>query len=402
MKPRFGIVFAAVLASAPMFAYATTPIVYNVQYQSEGIVRLAGTITTDGKLGTLTTADIIGFNILIAPAGLPGEILVGSPLQDPGYYGTVQIVSTPVTATAQGLFYDTTNQEGALNFVPGPDGGPSVSLSSSGLQEPGASFPLSSNFEFATVGPPPPVAVPPIGFNANAEAITGEITNSPLGQPAVIRTLGADGTAVGFRWGTETSDAPEPSDSQTIFGVLIYNFQNLDAFAQSDYTPLVDDGIAETKTGEGSLLGGLVNWQSNDDRLTCQPAVSFPDRLQCASTETLAGLRINQVAVHAGKYPAGTSFPVTGSVNDTSCTTGQETFNGYLITQESQITGLGYAWVMLHLTGMHLIGDATCSSAKGAAFITHYDLAVAEEWFPNYSTTAASSPPSTAYAVQVR
>ncbi len=66
--------------------------------------------------------------------------------------------------------------------------------------------------------------------------------------------------------------------------------------------------------------------------------------------------------------------------------------------------GLGTTGVTLSLTGMHLIGDATCSSARsGPSFTTHYDLAVGGPSLPSYDTrTGNSTPPSTSFAVQVQ
>jgi hypothetical protein len=110
------------------------------------------------------------------------------------------------------------------------------------------------------------------------------------------------------------------------------------------------------------------------------------------------------VLMHAGKYPAGTAFPVFGPVSDSGCATGKESFSGYLILQESQITGVGTSAVTVSLTGMHLIGDAACSSAlNGAPYTTHYDLAVGGPSVPNYDTgTGNSTPPTTSFYLELQ
>ncbi len=126
--------------------------------------------------------------------------------------------------------------------------------------------------------------------------------------------------------------------------------------------------------------------------------------MNCSATETISGLLINRVAIHHGKYPAGTSFPVFGGINDPNCAPGVETFSGYLITQESHVTGLGTSGVTAGLTGMHLIGSTTCASTvAGHSFTTQYDLAVGNPSLPNYDTVSGNSaPPSTSFFVELQ
>jgi hypothetical protein len=404
MKPALGLLLAAAIAVAPVCVSAS-PIVYHLNYENNGVI-VAGTITTNGTLGTLTSGDIIGVHLLVSDTGLPGIIL--EPL-GPGYT-TVQINSTPVSATAQGLFYDTTNKQGYLKIGDDPYGVPEFILQYNGMMvgEGGGGYgiPLSGTFEFATSATPPPAPEPPARFHAEADAIYGTVTNTVSGRPPNIVTVGpVDEAAVNTDFNTGSSNVPAASASQSIFAVPVYSVQNIDDSAQTDYTVSADDGIAEAKTGQGSLLNGLISWQSNDNRLSCQPDATIPNRVDCSSTETITGLVISRVAIHHGKYPAGTSFPVFGGINDPSCTVpGVETFSGYLILQESQITGLGTSGVTAGLTGMHLVGDATCiSGVAGHSFITHYDLAISSPSLPNYDTGSGNSaPPNTAFSVQMQ
>src|SRR5882757_4953138 len=99
MRPGLGFVLATAFTIVPAFAYAS-PIVYHVDYENNGVL-LIGTITTDGKLGTLASDDIVDVHLLVSNNGLPGFILL------PFGYTQVEIQSTPVTATEQGLFFDT-------------------------------------------------------------------------------------------------------------------------------------------------------------------------------------------------------------------------------------------------------------------------------------------------------
>jgi len=90
-------------------------------------------------------------------------------------------------------------------------------------------------------------------------------------------------------------------------------------------------------------------------------------------------LIINGVTIAPGTFPAGVSFPVTGPINDPQCFFGAETFSGTLVAQETQFTGDGTTAPSIKLTGLHLVGDATCSTQETIAltlFRTHYDLAI--------------------------
>jgi hypothetical protein len=270
----------------------------------------------------------------------------------------------------------------------------------------GVSEPISGNYEFATTATPPPVPVPPIRFNAQAYTIYGLLTKKLEGTPLIYRTIGAFDTAfAGGYLSTSSREVTNTGDSATLLEVPIYNLRNIDNFAQTDYTIALDDAIAETKTGPGSFLNGLVYWQSNDNRLSCKSDVAIPNRVDCTSTEIISGLLINRVAIHAGKYPAGTSFPVSGGINDPDCTVpGVETFSGYLILQESRITGLGTGGVTAGLTGLHLVGTATCvSTVAGRSFTTQYDMSVENVSLPSYDTgTGNSAPPYTAFSLQIQ
>jgi len=403
MKPGLGFVFAAAIAIAPAFAYAN-PVVYHVDYENNGVL-LIGTITTDGKLGTLASEDIVDVHLLVSNSGLPGFILL------PFGYTMVEIQSTPVTATAEGLFFDT-SKAGYLKindnlYYPASDD-QWVLLQGNVMTIEAREEPISGNYLLATVATPPRPPEPAVKFSAEADAIFGTLTNTVsvmLPTPRMI--LPQDVSYAANQYVTSISNAnhtTNASNSQTFFGVLVYNFRNIDNFSQTDYTIAVNDGIAEAKTGEGSLLGGLIYWQSNDNRLTCRPDASIPNHVDCAATEAITGLLINRAPVHPGKYPAGAAFPVFGPVDDPNCSPKQETFSGYLIAQENRVVGLGTSGVTLSLTGMHLVGDATCSSARsGPSFTTHYDLSVGGPSLPSYDTrTENSAPPNTSFAVQVQ
>jgi hypothetical protein len=48
------------------------------------------------------------------------------------------------------------------------------------------------------------------------------------------------------------------------------------------------------------------------------------------------------------------------------------------VLQEFQISGVGTNNLSIKLTGLHLVGDATCTSLSLVTlFTTHYDLAIA-------------------------
>src|ERR1700678_1994864 len=396
MRSRFGFVLAAVLRSASA-AYAA-PIGFHMDYENNNLF-VVGTITTDGTLGTLTSGNIIAIHLLVSDTGLPGIILY------PLGYSSVLINSTAVTATADGLFYDTTNSQGFLKILDDPFGEPAFSLQPGSMTVLASGLPLAGNYEFATEATPPPAPQPPVAFRSEADAISGTVTRTSPGMPSSTVTINPVAESiVANDFSTGSDDAPLSGSSQTIFGVLAYNFRNIDDSSRTDNTVTVNDGIAEAETGAGSLLGGLIFWQSNDDRLACNPDATIATRVDCASTETITGLLINRVAVHLGKYPAGTTFPVFGPVDDPNCQAKHETFSGYLITQESHITGLGTSGVTMSMTGLHLVGDATCSPAKvGPPFTTHYDLAVSGPSLPNYDAGSGdSAPPTTAFSVQVQ
>jgi hypothetical protein len=116
MKLRSVLLLAATISSTPVFA-STSRIVYHLAYDNNGVL-VVETITTNGTLGTLTSGDIIGVHLFVSDTGRPGIILEPLSLG----YTTVQIKSTPVTATAQGLSYDTTNKQGYLKIGDTPYG----------------------------------------------------------------------------------------------------------------------------------------------------------------------------------------------------------------------------------------------------------------------------------------
>ncbi len=381
-----------------MAAYAS-PIVYHVDYQNNGVL-LVGTITTDGKLGKLASEDIVDLHLIASTTGLPGTVIY------PLGYSIVTIHSMSVTATTEGLFFDTTDRGGSLIITENLHDTTEVVLRGNSMAIYGVSEPISGNYEFASAATPPPVPVPPIRFHASASTISGTVTKTIEGRSPVIRTIGASDTATAATdLNTVTDQVPNPGNSQTVFDVPIYNLRNIENSATTDYTIALDDGIAETKTGPGSFLNGLVYWQSNDDRLSCKGDAAISNRVDCTSTEILSGLLINRVGIHAGKYPAGTSFPVSGKINDPNCAIlGVETFSGYLILQESRITGLGTGGVTAGLAGLHLVGTASCVSVlPGRSFTTQYDMTAENVSLPNYDTGSGNSAtPYTAFSLQIQ
>src|SRR5262245_49252826 len=90
-------------AALAVAIYAVTPskadIVYNVNLAFAPQGSAIGTITTDGHLGALSTADLIGWNLTLNDGTLTDH------LQGPAPNRTVQVRGSTLTATATGLFF---------------------------------------------------------------------------------------------------------------------------------------------------------------------------------------------------------------------------------------------------------------------------------------------------------
>lgn len=211
---------------------------------------------------------------------------------------------------------------------------------------------------------------------AQANAISGTITKTVAGiaptttiiSPVALSSAGSLGSS-------NTDDNSVGSATQTIYGVEVYNFLDVDNSTVGGAGN--DQEFAEEKTGVSSLLGGLVKWSSSDDPTECLiDEFEFTER--CAATETINGLNVNNIAVPLYTYPAGTSIPVNGTISDPQCSTGTETFSGYLILQESQYVIPSVIEFTIGITGMHLVGQATCQTSTTPLFTTTYDIRVAQ------------------------
>ncbi len=166
--------------------------------------------------------------------------------------------------------------------------------------------------------------------------------------------------------------------TRSIFGVEVYNFANVTDVTVNIPSGVQDSGQTTTNIGNGgSLLGGLITWNQNNVTLACSVDAHIPLQINCGVTDYTEGLTINGVAVAAGSFPQGTSFPVAGPINDSQCSSGSETFKGTLTPQELKVLGDATTRPTIVLTGLHVVGDATCSSpGTGDFFSAHYDLTV--------------------------
>jgi hypothetical protein len=97
----------ALVVGATLFALcgpATADTVYyiNDSYQpSLSLYAIEGTITTDGKVGVLTMADITAWSVTIFSTTSPPFLLSG-----PGGASNVQVLGTSLTATPTNLFWN--------------------------------------------------------------------------------------------------------------------------------------------------------------------------------------------------------------------------------------------------------------------------------------------------------
>ena len=222
------------------------------------------------------------------------------------------------------------------------------------------------------------VAPPIVQFSSEADAISGSVTKTTLGllqQPTVTIAPVDQSTTVTLGY----NDVPANSAVQNVFGVEVYNLSTIEDITLASDTGAQDSGQATANTGPGSLLGGLISWTSNSVPLFCFPDAHISGQVDCQDFAKTQALIINGVTITPGTFPAGVSFPVTGPINDSQCFFGAETFSGTLVAQETQFTGDGTTAPSIKLIGLHLVGDATCSTQETIAltlFRTHYDLAI--------------------------
>jgi hypothetical protein len=94
-----GAAFAAAVVLGAVEAHAT---VYNIE-DAVGSNTVAGTITTDGTLGTLSAANIVDWHLAISDGGSFNVLLVG-PLSGPS--SGVQLIGTALSATATSLSFN--------------------------------------------------------------------------------------------------------------------------------------------------------------------------------------------------------------------------------------------------------------------------------------------------------
>ena len=216
-------------------------------------------------------------------------------------------------------------------------------------------------------------------FSSEADAISGTVQKCVLDELPIIcttTTIAPVDQSNTVTSGSNSTTAPDAA--QTVYGVELYDLSTVDDSTSDSDTSSADDGTGEASTGQASLLQGLITWTTNHDLLSCSPDPSTPGQLDCMSTETTSGLKINGVAIPAGTYSAGASFAVSGPVQDPTCLLGQETFTGSLVAQVSTTQGIGTPQALIDLIGWHLTGQAVCTTAGLVnLFNTQYDLKVA-------------------------
>jgi hypothetical protein len=212
--------------------------------------------------------------------------------------------------------------------------------------------------------------------SSESDALQGTVIKCVLNvSPALCTTTTIAPVAQSVTSTTGSNEDAVPSASQSINNVQVYNISNIDDTTSDSDTASNDSGTGEARTGQVSILQGLVTFTSSDTPLTCATNSSHPGEIDCNSAQTIQGAQINGVPIPLGTYPAGTSFPVSGPINDPDCLLGTETFTGNLVFQESAIQGNGTPQGMVNQTGWRLAGTATCTVAGLVRlFTTQYDL----------------------------
>jgi len=223
-----------------------------------------------------------------------------------------------------------------------------------------------------------------VSFNSSSNTLSGTVKN--CGPDLFCRTTRITPVADSSSSAFDNKDPNYPNELsldnvyQVIYGVKVYDVSNADN-STSTRDCLFNYGNADVHTGAGNLLQGLVTWTSNDDLFSCTQYGEVPDNdqgiLECSSSQKIHGLTINGVTVPIGSHRGRVSFPVSGTIKDTDCASGAETFNGSLTLQDSTVHGSKTDNITVSLTGMHLTGQATCATSDFISlFTTQYDLRV--------------------------
>lgn len=209
--------------------------------------------------------------------------------------------------------------------------------------------------------------------SADAYIISGTVTKTVSGSTPNTFTIAP--VAPSASTGSGSNENAVPSDSQTVFGVEIYNFSNIDVLTVINNTPSTRN--ADSKTGPGSLLGGSVAWDSLDNDLFCFVSTSTGTAsVSCTAGVNTGGLTIHNSPVEVGSFPAGWLLFVDGPLNDSLCS-GTENFSGSITLEETQTSGDGTEILSTSTIGMHLVGTATCATPESVPlFTTTYDIAV--------------------------
>ncbi len=123
---KVALLLASILA-VPGIAFAA-PVTYTVN-NAFSTFSVSGTITTDGTLGTLASADITGYNLTVATATKTDTLTAAN--------SSESIAGSGVTATSSGLFYDYVSGESSstydyLGFFGGTTGFTDLCYQSSG------------------------------------------------------------------------------------------------------------------------------------------------------------------------------------------------------------------------------------------------------------------------------
>lgn len=170
---------ALALATSAAAAHAST--VYHLDLASGGTSAI-GTITTDGATGTLGTANITDWNILLASAGGTFTLNGAANSQE-------QIGGAGVTATATGLFFDFSATDGSYLIFQNP----AVGLVVNYLCFNDANGSCSASPGLVRVDTPAGPGAFSIGSGVQQIASTLSATPIPASLPLFISALGSLG-----------------------------------------------------------------------------------------------------------------------------------------------------------------------------------------------------------------
>jgi len=106
MRLLLTLVSASFLLCSPVFAASIT---YTVNESFPGL-SAQGTITTDGNLGTLTSADILDYSLTVSNG------LISSSFSQGGSFLPAQVSGTNLTATSSGLFFNYSDGPGSFGL----------------------------------------------------------------------------------------------------------------------------------------------------------------------------------------------------------------------------------------------------------------------------------------------